>query len=228
MDANKSAKATPIEGVASNDKESSEISGEAVKSTPAEGGASHQKDSSVVPGDSTKAQNDVRDPSNPQTEEKNAEAARNVDDSGKGPNKLDTNAPGPRPLEQVAREHGGDAGNKEKTKVDTDGADGADKKDDEDDDGPQTTSHGEGTGELYVKSSGLKADGGDFDASNPGAGKEADRLLEQKGIHHTVGVPGPDKSVSSDSVNSGTPSEQKEKKSLGQKIKAKLHRSSAS
>ena len=37
-------------------------------------------------------------------------------------------------------------------------------------------SHGEGTGEKYVKSSGLAADGGDFDAANPGAGKEADRM----------------------------------------------------
>lgn len=47
----------------------------------------------------------------------------------------------------------------------------------EDDDGPQKESHGEGTGEKYVKSSGMKADGGDFDASNPGAGKEADRMF---------------------------------------------------
>jgi hypothetical protein len=32
-----------------------------------------------------------------------------------------------------------------------------------------------GTGEQYVKSSGQQADGGDFDATNPGAGKEATR-----------------------------------------------------
>ena len=44
-----------------------------------------------------------------------------------------------------------------------------------DDDGLQKESKGEGTGEKYVKSSGMKADGGDFDASNPGAGREADR-----------------------------------------------------
>lgn len=42
-------------------------------------------------------------------------------------------------------------------------------------DGLQTESQGEGTGTKYVKSSGLVADSGDFDASNPGAGKEADR-----------------------------------------------------
>jgi hypothetical protein len=44
-----------------------------------------------------------------------------------------------------------------------------------DDDGPQKESHGTGTGEKYVKSSGMKADGGDFDAANAGAGIEADR-----------------------------------------------------
>jgi hypothetical protein len=32
-----------------------------------------------------------------------------------------------------------------------------------------------GTGEQYVKSSGMDANGGDFDATNPGAGKEANR-----------------------------------------------------
>ena len=32
-----------------------------------------------------------------------------------------------------------------------------------------------GTGELWVNSIGLAADGGDFDASRPGAGREADR-----------------------------------------------------
>jgi len=43
------------------------------------------------------------------------------------------------------------------------------------DDGPQKESHGEGTGEKYVKSSGMGADGGDFDAAKPGAAREADR-----------------------------------------------------
>ncbi len=42
--------------------------------------------------------------------------------------------------------------------------------------------HGEdkdnkGTGEQWVKTSGLATDGGDFDAAKPGAGKEADRTL---------------------------------------------------
>jgi hypothetical protein len=32
-----------------------------------------------------------------------------------------------------------------------------------------------GTGEKYIKSTGFAADGGDFDATRPGAGREADR-----------------------------------------------------
>lgn len=39
-----------------------------------------------------------------------------------------------------------------------------------------------GTGEKWVKTSGLAAEGGDFDATKPGAGKEATRLMEQKGM----------------------------------------------
>ncbi|KAI4129356.1 MAG: hypothetical protein LQ347_003814, partial [Umbilicaria vellea] len=33
---------------------------------------------------------------------------------------------------------------------------------------------GQGTGERWVKSTGMAADGGDFDAAKPGAGREAD------------------------------------------------------
>jgi len=40
----------------------------------------------------------------------------------------------------------------------------------------------EGTGEQWVKTSGVAADGGDFDATKPGAGREANRILEDKGI----------------------------------------------
>jgi len=40
-----------------------------------------------------------------------------------------------------------------------------------------------GTGEKYVRSTGLAADGGDFDATRPGAGREATRLMEEKGLH---------------------------------------------
>ena len=41
--------------------------------------------------------------------------------------------------------------------------------------GPKAPSQGEGTGEKWVKTSGMAADGGDFDAAKPGAGREADR-----------------------------------------------------
>ncbi|KAL0636910.1 hypothetical protein Q9L58_004132 [Maublancomyces gigas] len=45
-------------------------------------------------------------------------------------------------------------------------------------------SHESGTGEKYEKSTGVAAEGGDFDASRPGAGREADRLLDERGVHH--------------------------------------------
>ena len=38
-----------------------------------------------------------------------------------------------------------------------------------------STSNEPGTGTKYVKTSGVAADGGDFDATKPGAGREADR-----------------------------------------------------
>lgn len=127
-----------------------------------------------APADTTKGQNDTREPSNPQTNPKNNPT--DVDDTADGPNegqKLD--GPGPKPLEEVAREHGGDAGNSSTTK--SSGSD--DKKEDaaetDDPNDPRAPSHGEGTGEKYVKSSGLAADGGDFDVTKPGAGREADR-----------------------------------------------------
>ncbi|KAF2502249.1 hypothetical protein BU16DRAFT_521016 [Lophium mytilinum] len=77
-----------------------------------------------------------------------------------------------------------------------------------------------GTGEQWVKTSGLHAEGGDFDATKPGAGREADRLMEQKGIHKTK--PG---EVAKDdaSTASPTPSSSKEKVSVADKIKNKLH-----
>jgi len=115
---------------------------------------------------------------------------------------VDTSGPGPQSMEEKAR-NGGATGA---------GSGGAD------DDGPQKESHGEGTGEKYVKSSGMKADGGDFDASNPGAGREADRLLETKGIHHTLPGDGPPQAADDAAA------EKSGKPSLGEKIKAKLHK----
>ncbi|KAF7943638.1 uncharacterized protein EAE97_005709 [Botrytis byssoidea] len=48
------------------------------------------------------------------------------------------------------------------------------------------TATSSGTGEKHIKSSGLVAEGGDFDATRPGAGKGADRLLGKDG-KSTVG-----------------------------------------
>lgn len=193
--------------------------------------------SSVQPGDSTKAQNDVRDPTNPDAQHHNASAKDNVDDTGSGldvgdnPEKLD--GPGPKPIAEVAKEHGGDAGNL-KSGSDSSNSGLADSHPL----GRHDSGHDSGTGELYVKSSGLRAEGGDFDAAAPGAGREADRLLDQKGVHHG----GPNGGIVADSttktanghangsangkiIGDGSPT--KEKTSLKDKIKAKLHRNSA-
>jgi len=83
----------------------------------------------------------------------------------------------------------------------------------------------QGTGEQWVKTSGLAAEGGDFDATKPGAGKEATRLLEQKGIHHDSdnhGTPA-DVSSPSDSKKSHSPDSGKTKVSKMTKLKDKLH-----
>ncbi|KAK0710268.1 hypothetical protein B0T26DRAFT_679563 [Lasiosphaeria miniovina] len=189
------------------------------------------KDSSTTAGDSTKAQNDVRDPADPATHHDKAAARENVDDTtdgldvGDNPDKLD--GPGPRPLEEVARDYGGDAAKAARSE---------DSK---------STSHGEGTGEQYVKSSGLKADGGDFDASVPGAGREADRLLEEKDVHkdgpngsivpnthdHSASTAAPAAHTNGSAAHpsGGSPASPiKEKTSLKTKIKAKLHMRSSS
>ena len=176
-------------------------------SVPAEG-AADKTSSSTLPtqpqqsgagagtGDTTAGQNDVRDPANPRTDPKSAPT--DVDDTGDGPNpaqKLD--GPGPKPLEELARERGGDAGGSgssltspaaSTTNASGAGAGAGDKSSSaslgqtskasgagESEDEPNAESKGEGTGEKYVKSSGLKADGGDFDVTKPGAGREADR-----------------------------------------------------
>ena len=63
----------------------------------------------TAPKDSSKSQADTRDPANPATNPRSAPT--DVNDAEEGVNeaqKLD--GPGPKPLEEVAREHGGDAG----------------------------------------------------------------------------------------------------------------------
>ncbi|KAL0930759.1 glycine-rich cell wall structural protein 1 [Colletotrichum truncatum] len=193
----------------------------------------------AAPHDSAAGKTDTRHPTDPATDPK-PEGQDVSTESGTGPtnkgDKLD--GPGPRPLEAVAKERGGDAGNISGSSHSGLAAGEAS----EEEDGPQNKSHGEGTGEKYIKSTGLAADGGDFDATKPGAGREADRLLDEKdpaaaaaraaaakpGSHNTTDN---NNSGSKHSSNSGverthSPNDgsEKEKKSLGDKIKAKLHR----
>jgi hypothetical protein len=78
----------------------------------------------------------------------------------------------------------------------------------------------QGTGEEYVKSTGMAADGGDFDVTNPGAGAEATRLLEEKGVHKSVD----NKAASNDSVEAASSDgPEKTKTSKMAKLKEKLH-----
>ncbi|KAK4227903.1 hypothetical protein QBC38DRAFT_172677 [Podospora fimiseda] len=181
--------------------------------------------SSTLTEDSTKSQNDTRSPSNPSTKP-------GADGDDKKPDALDANnnpvkidGPGPKPLAEVARERGGDAGAVFSSSSSSSasasfnpangnaiGGQGLETKE---------SNQSTGTGELYVKSSGLAADGGDFDASKPGAGREADRLMEEKGIHHI------------EAKRAGEAGEKKhhhlfgggdkEGPGLREKIKAKLH-----
>lgn len=81
---------------------------------------------------------------------------------------MDSAGPGPKTLDEKARDSGGVVGKGE-------GKGKSGENEGEEEDGLQKESHGEGTGEKYVRSSGMVADGGDFDAASPGAGKEADR-----------------------------------------------------
>ncbi|KAF5877162.1 putative glycine-rich cell wall structural protein 1 protein [Botrytis fragariae] len=80
----------------------------------------------------------------------------------------------------------------------------------------------QGTGEKHIKSSGLVAEGGDFDAARPGAGREADRLLGKEGSAGAVGASGGSAVGSEEEHGEG----KKEGKltHLKEKIKEKLHK----
>ncbi|KAI3344005.1 hypothetical protein F4824DRAFT_30008 [Ustulina deusta] len=161
------------------------------------------------PSDPSKEQGDTRSPEDPKTNPKSAPTDVN-DASDEGINKArELDGPGPKPVAEVAKENGGDAGNDRTSSIDKESEENETKETKESE---EDTNKDSGTGEQYVRSSGLQADGGDFDATKPGAGQEADRLMEEKGIH------------SSDSPVDSSGSPTSGKKSLGQKIKDKLHR----
>ncbi|KAJ2997397.1 hypothetical protein NUW58_g663 [Xylaria curta] len=188
--------------------------GTAAESTDTPDNLSTDLKANSGPDDTSKGQGDTRPPEDPKTNPKSAPTEVN-DAPEEGVNeapKLD--GPGPKPLEEVAKEHGGDAGNSSASSVDSVKREGEDIKESE-----EVKHESKGTGEQYVRTSGLQADGGDFDATNPGAGREADRLMEEKGMHNSTdpNSAGGDKGGSPTSPTSG-------KKSLGQKIKDKLHR----
>jgi len=85
---------------------------------------------------------------------------------------------------------------------------------------------GGGTGEEWIKTSGLQADGGDFDAAKAGAGREADRLLEEKGIARDDrgGMVGTDGSpVPTDHKNPSPSGGAHSKVKTIDKLKEKLH-----
>lgn len=134
------------------------------------------------------AQADIRDPDTSPTaaDPKKETERKNVDDSGPGldesenPAKVD--GPGPKPVEEVARERGGDAGKTGTGDVKPEAGAGAAPGEGEE----EEKSESKGSGEQYVKSSGLAADGGDFDATKPGAGREADRKLSY--LFHLLGL----------------------------------------
>jgi len=125
----------------------------------------------------------------------------------------DVTGSGPKPLAEIAKEHGGDAGNLQP------GSDASSKGEAvgaivAQDENPDS----KGTGEKYVKTTGLAADGGDFDATKPGAGREADRLLEEKGVDREGGID--HKLSQTSSFASGS---KEGKPSLKERIKDKLH-----
>lgn len=84
-----------------------------------------------------------------------SKAIKETKESAEEAASVDVSGPGPKPLSEITTATAGSSTGE--------------------DDGPQKESHGSGTGEKYIKSTGMQADGGDFDAANAGAGKEADR-----------------------------------------------------
>lgn len=88
--------------------------------------------------------------------------------------------PGPKPVAVLASEHGGNAAAAAKD-VKTETTADESKEESKEDDGKS-----KGTGEQVVHASGLNADGGDFDASKPGAGHEADRECFPHPLHPDI------------------------------------------
>ncbi|KAI9740247.1 MAG: hypothetical protein M1834_004825 [Cirrosporium novae-zelandiae] len=95
------------------------------------------------------------------------------------------------------------------------------EKKDEESSGQKGESDKDGTGEKWEKTTGLAADGGNFDATKPGAAREADRLLAEKGIRKDPlsgsSPPPPVQDTSSKHADKA------DKPKLSEKLKDKLH-----
>lgn len=179
--------------------------------------------------DTTAGQNDIRDPD--KVDSGSSKPLPNPDDvdtsSSSGPGSTSVLGHEPRTIVDIAKSNGGDAGRDGSNEsVNNRPSEGASK----------FTSEGAGLGSTSgkedqdrkeeavepVHATGLAADGGDFDATKPGAGLEADRLMEEKGIHS------PDSGSGSHSHSHGSGSkssdDKKDKPSLTERIKAKLHK----
>lgn len=178
--------------------------------------------------DTSAGQNDTR---TPEQADKGNKDLHDVDDTSEGTDVKLGEGPGPRPIEKLAKEFGGDAGN---APVEgTSHAPGKEASSEEaaDSSKKENAPHDPKEDE-YVTASGFVADGGNFDASKPGAGHEADRLMEQKGIH--LGEKGSSEpshtEPHSSSKHHGShddkadKADKKDKPSLGERIKAKLHK----
>ena len=130
----------------SGDKKPETTGGPADESAPSKPSA---VEATPAHGDTSHQQTDVRYPENPDE-----------------PEVVEPKGPGPKPVAIVAAEHGGDAG-----KRDVSTEDESSKPDDE-----GLSKENKGTGEQVVTATGFAAEGGDFDATKPGAAKEADRM----------------------------------------------------
>ncbi|KAL6786442.1 hypothetical protein J3E68DRAFT_420549 [Trichoderma sp. SZMC 28012] len=135
---------------------------------------------------------------------------------------------GPRPVEELAKENGGNAAaassndavqedNSNKPKEQKLPEDNSSKQGND-------NQKWEASEDDYVKTTGLAADGGNFDAAKPGAGVEADRLMEQKGLKTDDDDNNNHKAGSSGRKSSDSGRHHKDKPSLGERIKNKLHR----
>jgi hypothetical protein len=129
--------------------------------------------------DTTKAQNDTRPPEDPKTNPKSAPTDVNntstTSEEGDLNEAQKLDGPGPKPVEDLAKENGGDAGLASSTSSVDKASRSPKEEEDKKEEDKDKDNENKGTGEKYVKSNGLKADGGDFDATQPGAGREADR-----------------------------------------------------